>query len=102
MGSITQKIREEGHDEERSWVNQGLSFQTLLKVVCEGDISTLKQIFSAVPQGAVWSPDFWDFDISELPEAISSEGDEFCYADDVGLWYEITAENRDVIVAIIN
>ena len=77
-------------------------FKRFLKVVCEGDVSTLIQIFSAVPQGAVWSPDFWDFDISELPDAISSEGDEFCYADDVGLWYEITAENRDVIIAIIN
>ena len=71
-------------------------------MVCEGDVSTLIQIFSTVPQGAVWSPVFSDFDISELPDAVSSDGSEFCYANDVGLWCEITAENRDVIIAIIN
>ena len=55
-----------------------------------------------MPQGGVWSLDFWDFDISELPDALSSEADDFEYADDIGLWYEVTAENRAVIVAIIN
>ena len=53
-------------------------------------------------QGAVWSPDFWDFDIADIPTVISSEGDDFEYADDCGLWYEIDDDNRDVIVSIIN
>lgn len=29
-----------------------------LRVVCQGDVSSKKQIFSGVPQGAVWSPSF--------------------------------------------
>ena len=48
------------------------------------------------------APDFWDFDISEMPEAICDEGDEWCYADDCGLLYEIIDSNRIVITAIIN
>ena len=77
-------------------------FNRFLRVVCQGSSSSKKQIFSGVPQGAVWSPDFWDFDISELPDAICSEGDEICYADDCGLLYEITEDNRTLIAAIIN
>ena len=73
-----------------------------LRVVCQGDSSSKRQIFSGVPQGVVWSPDFWDFDISEMPDAICDEGDEMCYADDCGLLYEITECNRIVIAAIIN
>jgi hypothetical protein len=45
------------------------------------------EIFSGVPQGAVWLPDFWDFDIADIPTVISSEGDDFEYADDCGLCY---------------
>ena len=77
-------------------------FNRFLRVVTQGDTSGRKQIFSGVPQGAIWSPDFWDFDISELPDVLSSETDDFEYADDIGLWYEITAENGDVVVAFIN
>jgi len=77
-------------------------FKRFLKVVTQGSASERKEVFSSVPQGGVWSPDFWDFDISELPDALSSEADDFEYADDIGLWYEITDENRAVIVAIIN
>ena len=90
----THRFEKKGMTKRALGLIKGYLFKRFSKVVCEGDISTLKQIFSAVHQGAVWPPDFWDFDISELPEAISSEGDEFYYhdADDVGLWYEITAE----------
>lgn len=77
-------------------------FNRFLRVVCQGDVSSKKQIFSGVPQGAVWSPSFWNFDIADLPDAVSAEGDDFEYADDCGLWYEVTDENKAVIVAIIN
>ena len=40
----------------------------------------------------------WDFDIADIPTVISSEGGDFEYVDDCGLWYEIGADNRDVIV----
>ena len=76
-------------------------FKRSLKVVTQSSASERKEVFSSVPQGGVWSPDFWEFDISELPDALSSEADDFEYADDIGLWYEITDENRAVIVAII-
>ena len=77
-------------------------FKRFLRVVCQGIASSTKEIFSGVPQGAVWSPNFWDFDIADLPDAVSAEGDDFCYADDCGIWYEITDDNRDVVVAIVN
>ena len=77
-------------------------YKRFLQVVCQGDISELLEIFFGVPQGAVWSPSFWDFDIADLPQEISSEGDDFSFADDCGLWYEITEENRDMITSIIN
>ena len=73
-----------------------------LRVVSQASHSAKLEIFSGVPQGAVWSPDFWDFDIADIPTVISSEGDDFEYADDCGLWYEIDDDNRDVIVSIIN
>ena len=37
---------------------------------------------SSVPQGGVWSQDSLDFDISELPDALSNEADDFEYTDD--------------------
>ena len=77
-------------------------YKRFLQVVCQGDISELLEIFFGVPQGAVWSPSFWDFDIADLPQEISSEGDDFSFADDCGLWYEITEDNRDMITSIIN
>ena len=42
-------------------------YRRFLQVVCQGDISELLEIFSGVPQGAVWSPSFWDFDIAVAP-----------------------------------
>ena len=77
-------------------------YKRFLQVVCQGDTSTLLEIFSGVPQGAVWSPSFWDFDIADMPEEISSEGDDFSFADDCGLWYEVTQDNYDIITTIIN
>ena len=77
-------------------------FNRFLRVVCQGDVSSKKQIFSGVPQGTVWPPSFWNFDIVGLLDAVSAEGDDFEYADDCGLWYEVTDENKSVIVAIIN
>ena len=68
-------------------------YKRFLRVVCQGDASKLKEVFSGVPQGAVWSPDFWVFDISEMPDALAPEGDEYCYADDCGLLYEVTTAN---------
>ena len=81
---------------------KGYLFKRFLRVVCQADQSTKMETFSGVPQGAVWSPDFWDFDIADIPNVISREGDDFEYADDCGLWYEIDDNNRDVIVSIIN
>jgi hypothetical protein len=64
----------------------------------------LKEIFSGVPQGAKWSPKLWDFDISELPDALSSWALTLLvsYADDCALWHEITAGNRSSIISIVN
>ena len=61
-----------------------------------------KRSFSGVPQGAKWSPKFWDFDISDMECYLSSLAMLICYADDCGVWYEITDENRDSIVGSIN
>ena len=37
-----------------------------------------------------------------MDQWISKLGELICYADDSGLWYEITAENRDYIIQGIN
>ena len=63
--------------------------------------SSVREIFSGVPQGALWSPCLWDFDISDLPSAVEF-GELLCYADDLSLWYEITDENKDVVLDRIN
>jgi hypothetical protein len=73
-----------------------------LQVVLNGDISKVKEIFSSVPQGGKWSPKFWDLDISEMEYFLSLLAQLFCYADDCGIWYAITDENRDCIVHKIN
>ena len=72
-----------------------------IKVVASGDSSSLREIFSGVPQGGLWSPSLWDFDISDLPAAVRF-GQLLCYADDLSLWYEIDDSNRDVVVEQIN
>jgi hypothetical protein len=71
-------------------------------VVAGGDSSEKKEIFSGAPQGAKWSPKLWNFDISEMQFWISDQAMLICYADDCGLWYPITTENRDTICDTIN
>ena len=77
-------------------------YERFLKVVSRSSSSTRRQIFSGVPQGAKWSPFLWNFDISEMPEAVSDGADVICYADDSGLWYEITKENKACLIGTIN
>ena len=77
-------------------------FERFVQVVCNGQKSSERQIYSGVPQGARWSPVLWDFDISELPSAVSDFAELGCYADDMWLWYEVTDSNRDIIVDAIN
>ena len=67
-----------------------------------GDISKTKENFSGVPQGAKWSPKLWDFDIGEMEHFLSFLAMLICYADDWGLWYAITEENRHSIVNTID
>jgi len=73
-----------------------------LRVVNNGKSSADKELFSSVPQGGKWSPPLWNFDISEMDQWISKLGELICYADDSGLWYEITAENTDYMIQGIN
>ena len=77
--------------------------ERFIQVVAAGRSSSLKQIFSGVPQGAKWSSLLWDFDISEMCEDLEGGAIPFGYADDVSLWYEIDPK-RDLseIVADIN
>ena len=77
-------------------------YERFLKVVSSSSSSTRKQIFSGVHQGAKWSPFLWNFDISEMPEAVSDKADVICYADDSGLWYEITKENKATLIGTIH
>jgi hypothetical protein len=73
-----------------------------IQVVRNGEKSTPQEIFSGVPQGAKWSPKLWDLDISEMECWISKTAMLICYADDSGLWYPITDENRSSILQTIN
>jgi hypothetical protein len=76
-------------------------WRRFIRVVSSGDSSSLREIFFDVPQGALWSPSLWDFDISDLPSAVRF-GQLLCYADDLSLWYEIHNGNREVVVDQIN
>jgi hypothetical protein len=40
--------------------------------------------------------------LSEMDQWISDLGELICYADDSGMWYEITADNRNDLVQGIN
>ena len=44
-----------------------------LKVMSQGKTSTLKEIFSSVPQGGKWSDFLFDLDISELADSLCGE-----------------------------
>jgi hypothetical protein len=74
----------------------------LIQVVVSEKKSELKEIFSGVPQGAIWSPKMWDFDISEMEFFLSKLAMLICYASDCGIWYAITASNKHTIVKTIN
>ena len=67
-----------------------------------GHSPTQQTGFSSVPQGGKWSPLFWNFDISEMDQWISKLGELICYADDSGLWYEVTAGNRGGMIQGVN
>jgi hypothetical protein len=76
--------------------------ERFIQVVSNGSKSTEREIYSGVPQGAIWSPKIWDFDISEMHTAVSDLADIGCYADDIWLWYEITDHNKGIIIDVIN
>ena len=67
----------------------------------QGKSSTLKEIFSSVPQGGKWSDFLFDLDVSELADSLCGEAIPFGYADDVALWYEIDVDHS-VSTAVIN
>ena len=77
-------------------------YERFIKVVSQGQESKEKQIYSSVPQGGKFSPDLWKFDISELESAIDELALLFTYADDNGLWYEITDGNKECVIDCIN
>jgi hypothetical protein len=77
-------------------------WRRFIRVVNQGKSSAEKEIFSSVPQGGKWSPKFWNFDISEIESALCELACLFCYADDSGLWYEVTHQNRNTIIDTIN
>jgi hypothetical protein len=72
-----------------------------IRVVAGGKSSSTREIFSGVPQGALWSPCLWDFDISDLPSAVQF-GELLCYADDLCLWYEIDDSDWGSVIDKIN
>ena len=76
-------------------------YERFLRVVSKGESSSLKQIFSSVPQGGKWSHFLFDLDISELPDSLSAEVIPFGYADDVALWYEVDFDHC-ITTAVIN
>jgi hypothetical protein len=73
-------------------------------VVASGKSSSIKEIFSSVPQGGKFSPPLWDFDISEMADLLGDVVQFFGYADDVALWYEVdtVTSNRQEMTKIIN
>ena len=74
-----------------------------IQVITSGLFSSLKQMFSGVPQGGKWSSFFWDFDISEMCHELQSGLKPFGYADDVSLLYEIDpALSTAEVIAMIN
>ena len=96
--SLKQKgMRRKALDLLRSYL-----FQRFIQVVSNGKTSKKREIFSSVPQGGKLSPPLWDFDISEMHTVVSAEAELFCYADDCGLWYELTEDNREMIIDIVN
>ena len=55
-----------------------------LYVVANGIASEILEYLCGVPQGAIWSPKFWNFHMRELPRCLQHT-DSFNYADDSAL-----------------
>ena len=62
--------------------------------------SSLKRITSSVSQGGKWSANLWDFDIGTLEE-LDIDG-LIAYADDLGILYEVTKDNKHCIIDEVN
>lgn len=76
-----------------------------IQVVHNGIKSSCREISSGVPQGARWSSFLWDLDICDLHAVVSGHACVVCYADDIGIWYELTPEfkdNVDALARVIN
>ena len=101
-GRIKARLKKKGLRRRALALIRHYLYKRFLWVVNNGKCSEFKELFSSVPQGGKWSAPFWNFDISEMEAWISALGELICYADDSGLWYEITAGNRDHIIEGIN
>lgn len=96
------RLKALGMDRKALKLLRSYLFKRFIQVVHNGDKSDIHEIFSSVPQGARWSPKLWNMDISEMEWYLSYLAMLICYADDAGVWYEITDENRDTIVLTVN
>ena len=101
-GRMKARLKKRGMRRRALKLTRNYLYKRFLRVVNQGDSSSDKEIFSSVPQGGKWSPPFWNFDISEMDQWISDLGELICYADDSGMWYEITADNRNDLVQGVN
>ena len=70
-------------------------------MVANGVKSKGHRIFSGVPQGGKWSAPLWDFEISTLQD-LDIYGLLISYADDCSLLYEVTDQNREILIDDIN
>ena len=97
------RLRKKGMRGRALKLMESYLLRRFIQVVIAGMKSSVKQIYSGVPQGAKWSSFLWDFDISEMGEVISGDAVPFGYADDVSLWYEVNP-NSDVncVIQTIN
>ena len=75
--------------------------QRSIKVTVGDKTSSLKRIYSSVPQGGKWSAPLWDFEISTLDD-IDLNGLLMSYADDCSLVYRIHQANRSEIIDNVN
>jgi hypothetical protein len=99
---IKKKFKAAGMERKAVRLMYDYLLKRFIQVVANGKSSSKREIFSGVPQGAIWSPKIWDFDINEMHTAVSDFADVGCYADDIWMWYEITGDNKDIIIDVIN
>jgi hypothetical protein len=98
---MTKRLKKLGMKKRALRLFKSYLFERFLKVVSNGESSSLKQIFASVPQGGKWSSFLFDLDISELGDDLSCEVIPFGYADDVALWYEVEFVHC-ITTAVIN